>query len=324
MEEPTIPSESIVSTKGAAPDWSCKDENIGIAFADAAVTRYALQRGRPQFCSDTWQGFWADTSHGVVFRVMDGETVEVDWRFALLHYTDSAVIGAPIRLVLPPGYTSVKDEFIELLPDMPHPIVVTDLSKVQARRVTWRSWSFQVKEYGRALESPSWVLGVRGFLRESAENILAVAAKSGWWSLQRGILDKLVSHCGVQLAPDADLFSVLSALTMHAFGCTEEESLSYLAARLKTMKQKGKYSADLLCIDEAITCLEENDQDEVRREQNIAKDRKQEEQTFKERYRTKKASAKVTGRSGRRGASANIQWKGPSLLPRDRPIEQFS
>lgn len=84
--------------------------------------------------------------------------------------------------------------------------------------------------------------------------MLQIAARSGWWQLGRGVMDKVAKHLSVDIESGSDLFQVLWGCTQLVLSCDDDEVLDVLAHRLASLKRRGKYSEELLSIDESIVC----------------------------------------------------------------------
>lgn len=315
----SVPTGSFVSTSSASPFFSPSAEKTGIAWADKAVIRKALDRSDPSLISQSWQGFWALCNHSLVFRIVRRGVVEYDWHVALHHYTDSAVVALPVALRSPPAHASSSEMDIEPLQTFPVAIAVTDMSEVTAFRIVWRSWTWQVQTFPGALGL--WSPAVRGFRAgppPPPEGVLRVCAKAGWWSLGRGILDKVAAHLGIEAQSDGEMFGLLWRLTQTVMGDLSDDAiLDLLRHRQKHLSQRTNFSHELLSIDEAMTCLEESEQQELRRQQQEVKERQAERRSFRESYREREAAVRQSSAtsSAAKKAAAKLPWKGPRQMP---------
>lgn len=100
-------------------------------------------------------------------------------------------------------------------------------------------------------------------------------------------------------------------------GSTDEELSAALRGRLRTLGKRANFTSELLSVDAAASCLEEADQEEVRRQQPEAKDRVKEEAGFRERFRTRRAEHRVSSAktAAAKLSAKKMQWKGPTRMP---------
>lgn len=226
------------------------------------------------------------------------------------------MLALPVALHSPPSYESGSEVYIEPLESFFVAIAVTEMSEVIASRIVWRSWTWQVQTFPGAFGL--WSPAVRGFRAAPPEGVLRVCAQAGWWSLGRGIFGKIAAHLGLEAQSDGDMFGLLWRLTETIMGDLADDGiLILLRHRLKHLSQRTDFSHELLSIDEAMTCLEESDQQEWRRQHHEAKERHAEQRSFRESYRERKVAALQAGaKSGAATkAAAKLPWKGPKQMP---------
>lgn len=317
---PSIPTGKIATTSQVAPYFSPAAESTGIAWGDAAVLHECVAHGgKFDILASCWQGFFADSDHSLVFKVVTDDQDIHGWHLALHHYQDSAVVAIPVDLLKPPGYEADPTECIYIRPVSNHmvvPIVIKSLSHVMAFSLQWRSWTWQVQRFPRALGL--WSPAVRAFKSGPEAPVLQVAARAGWWNLNRTILDKVCSHVGVPVSRGMDLFNnlwVLSAAVLP--GASDDELLHSLQHRLRNLQKRAQFTDELLSIDEALVCLDEDDQHEVRRQQMDAKDKQKEEGRFKESFRQRSGEVRLAQAktAAAKKAVSKVPWKGPRTLP---------
>lgn len=324
-EEASMNFDAIVTTSQSSPYFSPSAENIGVTWCDVALMREMVATSNHSLINLCWQGFWCSSNHGLIFQIRRGDEVLLDWHLALHHFGDSAPLAVLVILKRPPGYNEVEEAtFFDIGEGGIHPVVIRDLGEVVAQQITWRSWPWQLQEYPAA--QGHWGAAARGFLHSPAAPVLQVAARAGWWKLGRGVLDKIGTHLGIDCAQGVDIFDLLWQVTAAALGpqVSDDAILECLRGRLKTMAKRTQFSQELLSIDEAAGCLEEGDQVELRQQQHEARDRQKEERCFRDAYKTKKATVRVsTARTpAAKRAAAKVTWKGPVKLPVFAKISQ--
>lgn len=87
--------------------------------------------------------------------------------------------------------------------------------------------------------------------------------------------------------------------------------------RLARLTKATKFSDEVMHIEEATQCLDDGDQDEVRRHQQECKEKQVEEERFRNAFRTRKAEVRTAAAKGAAGkkAAKSVAWKGPKVMP---------
>jgi hypothetical protein len=315
----TVPASTIVGS-GKAPYFSPNAENTGMCYCDAPIIAAVLARNDPDLIGQAWQGFWCQAKHMLCFRIEHDGVVELDWHVALFHYAESGCLAWPVRLNSPPGYeeepSALYVEFLQSPSMKPVALSILDFEKVTCYVIRCHSWAWHLQKY--PLSRGNWPPGVRFFTEQGVVGVLEAAARNGFWDLGASVIKDIFDHKGFHLPSTATTFDRLYMMTMQILDCTGVVAVQLLAHRLAAMEKKGQFSDELLSIDEATTCLDESDWQELKTQQNEAHDAREALVVFKSEY---KAQARANRHHGltpaqtRASDSIRAKWKGPKKIP---------
>lgn len=164
-------------------------------------------------------------------------------------------------------------------------------------------------------------VALRAFVSSDTMPILKLAAKCGWWSLGKGLLESIAKFVGIS-NPPAGLFELLLSLTKEVLGIEDNDVLLCLQHRMASMQNDGhKHVDDLMKVDEAAVCLDEADRAEVKRQQKAAHVDERGRPEFNSQYRQRVGRLRSGGNGGdgqaakRRRVDARFGFKGPRSLP---------
>lgn len=130
-----------------------------------------------------------------------------------------------------------------------------------------------------------------------------------------GVLDIGVSGCTI--------FEVAWELTSHIMQEDDETIMRYLSHRVAKWKAKGADEEDILEVDEAAACLDENDQRELRKHQKVITAAAEVEEAFVAEYKARRSKTHGggDGKKGKRSVALS-KYKGPKSLPPLSTISQ--
>lgn len=294
-----------------APYFSPLAENVGIAAADMVVLRklHGLNKLRDLECCRA--GFFVDCSHQVVFKDVAAPPGQHGgrWLVGLHHFKDSACLAWPVSLVTVPDEQALQylvfDEAVS-----PTIVAITNIKDIECFSFSWRSWAWQIRninDVGSHLRP-----AIRAFKSSEITSVHTLAAKCGWWTLPRSVLEQVSEDIGGSMDGCSSTFDVLYYMTKTVLKCSEEEVLAALEHRLGDLATATEWGGELLEVDEAAKCLREEDRSDIKKEVEQLHTRKTELTEFRSCYGAKKASLRTTG-SGKQ-SKRRPPWKGPSKV----------
>ena len=116
--------------------------------------------------------------------------------------------------------------FHEIKDHLLRPIVDADDMECISLKV--RSWAWQCKHVlGAEHTLPPAVMI---FLEGTVGSCFEIAARNGWWTLTRGIIETVADHYKLDHTGKS-FFDLLFDLTLKVLKCTEDQCLNYLKRR---------------------------------------------------------------------------------------------
>ena len=251
--KPSIECQRIVSTKSTPSWWTCAAEDWPTPQADLALLREVSQQGSWNQVDSAWQGCLCHSQHTFVLRhvgVGDPEPRPGTWLAPMHHWGGSSVVCWPVR----PVRIGTGGDVFEFEPcgvELPF-INVLRLDAWEAWSYEWKSPAWQLREYGGEMLA-HLTTSVRPIATRPAATLLEIAARSAFWNVPKGMLDKFVKHFGLHVAEGGTLFDVLMTLCRHALPDVSEEHLfQTVYQRAATMRRAGR-----ACAEELITLNED-------------------------------------------------------------------
>ena len=147
-------------------------------------------------------------------------------------------------------------------------LAITNLKDVEAVRFECKSWAWQLQQ---GVNKDELKPALRFVVKDEPENVLRCAAKSAFWSLQRAVLTDIAELQGYSLAGCTELFEVLFALVKQTLVIPDEEVMAILEKRGAALYRSQTGLTELLSVDEAAACLDEDDREGLQKTQDGAK-----------------------------------------------------
>lgn len=152
--------------------------------------------------------------------------------------------------------------------------IIWELDDWEALLVDWVSPLGQSHQFDiTRAEVESW--GIAAMSCGEPMPIVRAAAQKCFWAFQKPILTKIAAHEGVDIPDGADLFDCLWHLIRGILGANEEHALEIVSKRLGgKVNDYGNETVlqDILQLDEAIRMLDRDEEKQVRKEQERARD----------------------------------------------------
>ena len=101
--------------------------------------------------------------------------------------------------------------------------------------------------------------------------LISVAATSAFWNLTHAFLKKLAGHLGIDVRAGASLFQLLFTMVDGLVDGNEEEILDIISKRLGEVDGSDIGFDDILELDDAAVCLDENDRKVAKDEQTTSR-----------------------------------------------------
>jgi hypothetical protein len=139
-----------------------------------------------------------DVSHRILFT-QKAASGDLEHFVGLYHFPKSAVVAWPVKLIAVPGEASQSyfEPNLEVTEPCVIPIFSISPASVTACTFRWRSWLWQVTEYGGA------VTGLcprnRPFLDGKFRPLLEVCAEKSFFKMTKETLLKFAEHAGVEV-----------------------------------------------------------------------------------------------------------------------------
>ena len=165
-------------------------------------------------------------------------------------------------------------------------------------------------------------LGV--FANSVIRPVLELCAVCGWWKLARAVLEDVAASLGVPTS--GSLLDLLLAITIKGLGCTEQEAMNYLAARLSQCKRGEHVASELLQVDEAVSCLTTDDKKAFDREKEKFETDCHNQRQFRAEYRARVEHRRMAplakAKAAAKAAACPIRaYHGPKVFP-DAPTHE--
>jgi len=265
-----------------APYFSPSAEGVGLPTADLFVKRCLLPRGMQKDIANVWCGVFCNSKHQMCFKLGEkcANVAGVDanqWYVGLYHFKDSSCLAWPVEKVHKEGCSFQYLKFQKLTE--PCFLTITTFEGVVAQACTCKSWAWQLAQ---GMQRETLRPALRFVVHGDAMPVLHIAAHNGFWKITRETLE-LIAHevePKVSVKGCVNLFDIIFALTKGILKCTDEEVLQHMEDRAAAINTKQTCYQEILAVDEAVACLEEEDQKVLRKEQDKVKEEVLEQDKF--------------------------------------------
>lgn len=313
----SIPVQKLVGTNTSTPWHSPGPDNFSIGAADLALIEWAHRTNRWGDLQTAWLCTLVRPKHNIVLI----EKASGSSWFALRSWPDSCVLAfVAVKGTLPTG-----EDFYEADLSMTEPQLLpfVKLDEWEAIHYTWRAPSWQVARVAAAGQSLALRPALRAFSSSGRgpEPIDRVAARQGYWSIEKATLVKLAGHLGVMTSTGDSLVDLLVRLIKHSVpGTSAEDAVLLCKTRLALYAQASQWSEDILQIDDAMLVLDRNDEQHVRSQKKAAASTQEEASTFRAQYTAKLKEARTSDpqpkKKKQRGAAGAAEEKPPKYPKR--------
>ena len=148
-------------------------------------------------------------------------------------------------------------------------LAITNLTDVVALLFECKSWAWQLQQgVNKEQLKPALRFVVR---TTQPENVLTCAAKKAFWNLPRPVLTDIAELQKCSLVGCTELFEVLYALVKQTLDIQDEDVMTILQQRGAALYKKQTGFTELLSVDEAQACFEEEDREDVQKTKETAK-----------------------------------------------------
>ena len=317
----SLPWHSIATTKQTAAYFSPAPVNEGIPAADHTLLRDACRAGCLADVGNAWLGFFAQAPHQIVFRFKNPLS---EFMLALHHYPDSAVLVWPVYMDM----LSLKGGHQIVVPkraSRPHFVTVLSLANIECFTFQWRSWAWQ---RGFLKDNSSLRPGVRP-IRDAytqLQPVLNVLAERAFFRLDKTTITEVCQHEGYELEPHTNLFDTVFEATQTVLGLSSADTLDVMKIRFASLPTNYIYTGDLLEVDEAAACLDENDRGELIKLQKETVGQGEEKDMFVQHFRQRREALAREAAPKSRAKKAKVSdvpsYNGPDKLPEAETLLQ--
>jgi hypothetical protein len=255
------------------------------------------------------------------------------WLFPVAAIKGSACIGWPAKAFhVGPG----PNDFGYALDDGDaateklHWIVLLSLDHWEALEIVWRP--------------PVWIQLKLNISMDQVPGILAmpldvqplplhhIAARSGFWTINRFLLWKFAKLLGLEPTDEKDTFAVCWELVQHILGCSSEATLDIMKYRAAKMSPENVHcNEEFMKLDEAADILDQSSLQSFKQHKKKLLDQDEAHKTFVGSYQSKvrelRSAAVVKGKGSAKGKAAGgahgHPW-GARLYPAHRPPDAWS
>lgn len=286
VSKASIPFPGLVGYNSSPTWYSPQGPRVHLAYADIPMMRFVVENQCYDKVRHFWLGGMLHFSHMIIVRSMPGSAgPQIDWALPLQHCADSGVLvwSVSIRKI---GKVEVAEPRLGLT--QPQWIFVSSLADWQDRRTEAKPPLGQLALSQETFQGLPQV--VRIAVIGKPTTLLGAGAAQAFWKLSATYLRKIASLVGVSLQAGASAFSILFDLVSYALSLDEKETLDILAQRFgETTGDGADYGLnDILELDDAAACLDQNDRGDLQQAQK--------------QWSRRTRSTRPLSRSGRRGA----------------------
>lgn len=258
----------------SSPAWySPQASRPHLPYADIPMMRDIVSRSAFDKIKFLWLGALFDIAHMIIVRkVAQDASPASAWYLPLQHCADSSVLVWPCiaRKVGPfdivePSSTCAQPEFIS----------VWSLDDWEVANIEAKSPAGQLKSSPIFCKLPQ---AIRIFMVGQPTTIMKAAASQCFRKLSPTFLHKVAKHDDVDLPSGASAFQIFFDMVTHYLSTSEADTLQILASRLGESSGDGADFglSDIMELDDAAACLDQNHRKEITETQKKATRRAQE------------------------------------------------
>lgn len=270
-----------ISSANPKPHWySPSGPNWGQRDADLELTNAAHDTGMWQKIDGAWQGCFLRGAHQLVVKRKDSS----DWFFPRVHWSDSAVLAVPAKMVSLVGSPSMCWMVDMEKARTPHYLAVWDLSEWEGSVYAWHSWNWQELHLS---SSEGLDPALRAFAKSPIDDLRRVLAKEAFFDMSVTNIKRFATNFGYQVGAAVGVFDVVFIVVQKVLQTSDAETLEICRKRLARTESKGEWCEELVQLDDASELLERQDQPAVAQERAAAVKATMEAADLKKQYSTK-------------------------------------
>ena len=287
-----------ISSPAPTPTWySPGADRWAQPLFDLHLVRQAAKNGWEAFLKDAWLGALLDKRHHIVIRAKP-DTENRGWLFPLCAMSGSAVLVWP---AVEQDFTELKSgDRMQLFTPSRRPrdigslfIACVSLSHWEARPVAWRSPAWQTKHFSTVTQHEWQAKGLVAFPEGPAEALLKVAARSAFWALGKAVLSDLAAHVGIEVPAGTSFFDLVFLLVQETLGCSDEECVTLVGARLMNASPSNYGAEQLLETDACNWAFDREDHEEIQKDLKDGERKQVGILDFKEKYAAKRREISI-------------------------------
>jgi hypothetical protein len=319
----SIATKGLVSTSQTASFESMGRKDMHVPHTDFYFMDDIVAEDAFNTVRYAWLGGLFCSSHLTIVRKMVAEGVDPgQWVLPMKHAHDSSVLCWPVAIT---GKFAGTFDIVTVAKCMkPQFITVTSLDCWEARPISVLSPLGQLHkahEVG-SNEHPSSTIVI--VCAGPVQPFISVAAKSAFWSLTHAFLKKLAGHLEIDVRAGASLFQLLFTMVDGLVDGNEEEILDIISKRLGEVDGSDIGFDDILELDDAAVCLDENDRKVANDEQTTSRSLSKSHAAMLDEWVTKKtksvkkrnkAEAQAKARNSRASGSRQVRQPARRHLP---------
>ena len=189
--------------------------------------------------------------HFFVFR----RDASNEWKFAMTHFKDSAVMCWPMQRKQIP--CTKVDYFEPIMPIQDVELMSVFDLKFSARAVVFRSWAYQRRKFGEKMNTLK--PGIRMFASTEELPLFSLMCEKAFWKMTRTAIDYYATAKGAKFNKSDDDFAVLYDVIKSTMKTSEDATMKKMQPRLTQTELDEHFGKHIHEIDEAVDVLEESD-----------------------------------------------------------------
>lgn len=299
----------IVSTNSTPEWWSPAAQHNTTPHADSVVLRAAFEAGDLTKVEGCWMGKLFCLEHLVAIKLSYGGAPA--WFLPLRHFPQSGVLAWPLVMVT--GGAGGQSAFEVSCEVQKRPLIlpIWSLESIDAVSVSWASPASHRRVGGSFL---SMRKSLRLLVHGKIAQVKEVAAREAFWELSRTELMSFAEEWDISIDSGESLMGVLFTMVKAITEVPDMDVMDIIHKRLARASQPSDWTSEILEIDEALQCVDRQDQELIVQEKKTAVQRAQETVGILQDYKQRRQDifAKMTQREKRK--------RGPHVTPRSMPF----
>ena len=325
--KPTVDLTGIATFQVKAPYFSPVAAGVSTPTADLAV--FSELKDFPALrhvAGQVFMGCFAEPGLTFVFRRVSKVGTPFGWHLGMGSFNKSGFIAWPISMKEVPGHHKFFYISAASKMEVPHVHAVFDWDGMEAVMFTWRSWAWQCINCPRALKNEAWQPATRMITDGKHAPLIQVAAKMAFWNLDMSMIKEVCKIVKKIEFPAAGvLLDVLTHAIRQILGVTEFDALTIVQQRMiKDKRKDDEGTKALLEVDEAVKCLEPQDEKLLLEELPKVQIRLDAQLDFENQWRSRReqtsphacANPKAKANASRGGSSSStgVQSRLPAVM----------